>query len=143
MSKEGYQPIKTKKTIKVILQNIKGSVHMKKAGYTWEDLDRSYWEGFDKAKTNMEKRIKILEKQLNKKICDELCLKKNSAVSEQIVQTTHHWLSACEKISGLEQEKCELLEIIRKYYKYNPSCEYSYEDIDNEAKQFLENKEIK
>lgn len=88
-------------------------------------------------------RITALEKQLNKKIYDELGLTKNSAVSEQIVQTTHHWLSACEKISALEQEKCELLEIIRKYYKYNPSCGYSYEDIDNEAKQFLENKEIK
>ena len=106
MSKEGYQPIKTKKTIKVIPPNTRSSVHMKKDGYTWEDLDRSFWEGFNKAKTNMEKRIKTLEKQLNKKICDELGLKKNSAVSEQIVQTTHHWLSACEKVSDLEQEKC-------------------------------------
>lgn len=32
-------------------------------------------------------------------------------------------------------------EIIRKYYKYNPSCDYSYEDIDKKAEQFL--KEIK
>ena len=28
-------------------------------------------------------------------------------------------------------------EIIRKYYEYNPSCKYSYEDTDKEAEQFL------
>ena len=51
------------------------------------------------------------------------------------------------RITDLENVNAELeakltnaKEIIRKYYKYNPSCEYSYEDIDNEAKQFLGSK---
>lgn len=48
-----------------------------------------------------------------------------------------------ERIAELEAEVNNAKEIIRKYYKYNPSCEYSYEDIDNEAKQFLEGKEMK
>ena len=41
------------------------------------------------------------------------------------------------KINDLAKAK----EIIRKYYKYNPSCEYSYEDIDKEAEQFLKESE--
>lgn len=34
---------------------------MKEGGYTWKDLDKSYWEGFDNAKNKMEKRIAELE----------------------------------------------------------------------------------
>ena len=49
------------------------------------------------------------------------------------------------RIKDLEKENAEIKakEIIRKYYKYNPSCEYSYEDIDKEAEQFLREEEIK
>lgn len=46
------------------------------------------------------------------------------------------------KLKIANEQKAEQLtkakEIIRKYYKYNPSCEYSYEDIDKQAEQFLE-----
>jgi hypothetical protein len=61
MTREGYQPIK--KTLKIIPPNTGGHVHMKKDGYTWGDMDRSYWEGFDTAKNEMEKRIVELEKE--------------------------------------------------------------------------------
>lgn len=46
------------------------NVHMKEDGYTWKDLDRSYWEGFDDAKNKMEKRIAELEQQIEKMKCD-------------------------------------------------------------------------
>lgn len=39
---------------------------MKEDDYTWKDLDRSYWEGFDNAKNKMEKRIEKLEQQIKK-----------------------------------------------------------------------------
>jgi hypothetical protein len=68
MNKEGYQPIKTKKTTKIIPPNTGSNVQMKKDGYSWEDLDRSYWEGFDNAKNKMEKRIEELEAQIEKLI---------------------------------------------------------------------------
>lgn len=42
------------------------NVHMKEDGYTWKDLDKSYWEGFDDAKNKMEKRIAELETQIEK-----------------------------------------------------------------------------
>lgn len=59
MTKEGYQPIKTKKTIKIIPPNTGSNVQIN----TWKDLNRSYWEGFDNAKNKMEKRIAELEKE--------------------------------------------------------------------------------
>lgn len=52
--------------------------------------------------------------------------------------------SDSEEIAELKKEKAKLecllnvaKEIIRKYYKYNPSCKYSYEDIDKQAELFL------
>jgi hypothetical protein len=66
MSKEGYQPLKTKKTIKIIPPNTGSNVQMKKDGYTWEDLDRSFWEGFDNAKNKMEKQIAELEAEVTR-----------------------------------------------------------------------------
>lgn len=47
-------------------------------------------------------------------------------------------LSLCNASNSFNKEQlAKAKEIIRKYYKYNPSCEYSYNDIDNEADQFL------
>lgn len=46
------------------------------------------------------------------------------------------------KLKTANEQKTEQLakakEIIRKYYKYNPSCEYSYDDIDRQAELFLQ-----
>lgn len=62
MTKEGYQPIKTKKTTKTVPPNT-GSHVQKKDGYALEDLDKARWEGFVYAKNIMEKRIAELEKE--------------------------------------------------------------------------------
>ena len=61
MTKEGYQPLKIKKATKIIPPNTGSNVQMRKDGYTWEDLDKAWWEGFDNAKNKMEKRIAELE----------------------------------------------------------------------------------
>lgn len=45
-----------------------------------------------------------------------------------------------KQITELKQKLKQAEEIIRKYYNYNPSCEYSYEDIDKLAEQFLKEK---
>lgn len=76
MTKEGYQPIK-KETVKIIPPNTGSHVYMKKDGYTWEDMDRSFWEGFDTAKNKMEKRIVELEAQIEKMKRCEICAKSN------------------------------------------------------------------
>ena len=39
--------------------------------------------------------------------------------------------------ASLERWFGEAKEIIIKYYNYNPSCEYSYDDIDKQAELFL------
>lgn len=46
-------------------------------------------------------------------------------------------------IKNLDNQLTKAKEIIKKYYKYNPSCEYFYEDIDKEAEQFLKDSEVK
>lgn len=40
--------------------------------------------------------------------------------------------------ASLERWFGEAKEIIRKYHKYNPSCEYTYDDIDRQAELFLQ-----
>ena len=49
----------------------------------------------------------------DKEILKALGLSKKSCLSEQIVQTTHHWLDACDKIAELEKENAELKEEIK------------------------------
>lgn len=86
----------------------------------------------------------------------------NKLLSEKLMDITRKKLDLQKEISELKEQNikdCESFnktmkeikeqwnkehyqlikakEIIRKYYKYNPSCEYSYEDIDKEADQFL------
>ena len=60
--KQGYQPIHSKNA-SVIPPNAGSHVRMKGKGYTWEDLDKAWWEGFDNAKNKMGKRIAELEKE--------------------------------------------------------------------------------
>ena len=49
----------------------------------------------------------------DKELLKALGLTKKSCLSEQIVQTTHHWLDACEKVEELEKENTELKEEIK------------------------------
>lgn len=73
MTKQEYQPIKTKRTTKIIPPSTGSNVQMKKDGYTWEDLDKAWWEGFDTAKDKMQKRIAELEAQIEKMKCCKNC----------------------------------------------------------------------
>ena len=125
MTKEGYQPIK-KETIKIIPPNTGSHVYMKKDSYTWEDMDRSYWEGFDTAKGKIEKRIAELEKenaelrtvkvpQLERKIASirgahSVDCKKLNARLEQCERQK-------ERITELEKENAELKKAVEYYRK--------------------------
>lgn len=129
MSKEGYQPIKTKKTIKIIPPNTGSNVHMKKDGYTWEDLDRSYWEGFDTAKNNMEKQIKEFKKKNA-----ELKLKLEALDGQTPWKDIEDKSKVIEKLS-------EAKEIIKKFLdNVEP---YSIDnDVLVEAEKFLKSIEV-
>lgn len=52
-----------------------------------------------------------------------LRLTKESPLSEQIVQTTHHWMKACE-------ENAELKEIIKEFLSYYHSNNYPYQMLE-------------
>ena len=80
MNKEGYQPIKPKKTTKIIPPNTGSNAQMKKDGYTWEDLNKAWWEGFDTCKAKAgEANLKLsdennlLKAQNEKMKCCENC----------------------------------------------------------------------
>lgn len=60
--KQGYQPKKCN-TKNIVPPSVLTNVKPKKEGYTWEDLDKAWWEGFDNAKNKMGKRITELEKE--------------------------------------------------------------------------------
>lgn len=68
--------------------------------------------------------VKELEAE-NQKLKDEW--------QEQVQKATDEGYARTLQTMQLTKAK----EIIKKYYKYNPSCEYFYEDIDKEAEQFL------
>ena len=74
--KQGYQP-KSCNLKNIVPPSVSTNVKPKKDGYTWEDLDKAWWEGFDNAKNKMEKRIAELETnyhdlfvQFNQKIAE-------------------------------------------------------------------------
>ena len=58
--RNGYQPIKTT-TDNITPPKTGSNVKAKKHGYTWEEMDKSWWEGFDTCKEKMSKKIKRLE----------------------------------------------------------------------------------
>lgn len=99
MNKEGYQPIKTKKTTKIIPPNTGSNVQMKKDGYTWEDLEKAWWEGFDTCKA------KVGEE--NVKLNDEL-----EKLKKQLEELPDKWCrnkdDYCPYLATLEQENAEL-----------------------------------
>ena len=74
--------------------------------------------------------------------CDKCSMFTSKDEVKEYPQVGHK--SDSEEIVELKKEKAKLecllnvaKEIIRKYYKYNPSCKYSYEDIDKQAELFL------
>ena len=66
----------------------------------------------------------------------EECSRVNSD-SEVIAKLKERNAELAGQKASLERWFGEAKEIIRKYYKYNPSCEYHYEDIDKQAEHFL------
>lgn len=64
---EGYQPIKNNKD--VIPPSTSTNVHMRKDGYTWEDVDKAWWEGFDSCKEKVTDKL-IKAKKLLKEMID-------------------------------------------------------------------------
>lgn len=88
-------------------------------------VSRLYLEGYDDAKKETEKEIFELKEQ-NIKDCESFN-KTMKEIKEQWNKEHYQLIKAKE--------------IIRKYYKYNPSCDYSYEDVDKEAEQFLKESE--
>lgn len=86
-------------------------------GYCWSQVEQSYEKGALDFAEPREKRITDLEK-------------KNTKLKERNAEL------AGQKAS-LERLLSEAKAIIRKYYNYNPSCDYSYKDIDKQAEQFL------
>lgn len=67
--------------------------------------------------------------------------KENAELKEQNIKDCENFNKTMKEIKEQwNKEHYQLIkakEIIKKYYKYNPSCEYFYEDIDKEAEQFL------
>ena len=80
-----------------------------------------YFDLFESGYEQAEKRIEELEKENAELKDDNKVMADNYSKMEQ------------KFYDNLAKAK----EIIKKYYKYSPGCEYFYEDIDKEAEQFL------
>jgi len=61
-TQNGYQPSKMN-IEKPIPPNTGSNVKMKKYGYTWEEIDKAWWEGFDCCKNKFEKKIEELQEE--------------------------------------------------------------------------------
>lgn len=97
-----------------------------------ENCESSYVMGALDFAEPREKQIKNLEKEISE--LKEQNIKDCESFNKKMKEIKEQW----------NKEHYQLIkakEIIRKYYKYNPSCKYSYEDIDKEAEQFLKESE--
>lgn len=77
----------------------------------------------------------------DKEILKALGLTKKSCISEQIVQTTHHWLDACEKVSELEKKIDELEQRnaeLKGKYAHSAREAGTYEQLFEKMKSALE-----
>ena len=64
--------------------------------------------------------------------------KENAELKEELKDANEKVVHlACNQNKDLKHKLTKATEIIKKYYKYNPSCEYPYKDIDKEAEQFI------
>lgn len=112
MNKEGYQPMKT--TVKPIPPNTGSNVHMKEDGYTWKDLDKSYWEGFDNAKNKMEKRVEELE-LTNNKLKEQLALRYDLEDKIQLLEQENAFIKSSDSMCKLiGEQKIKIKELEKK-----------------------------
>ena len=158
MSKEGYQPIKMGEAIKITPPSTSSNVQMKKDGYTWKDLDKAWWEGFDNAKNKMEKRIEELEEKIeniyanhcgncNRNILNSELKEENAKLKE--INT--HTLSQLNLDNGeLITQLTKARKIIQNLLQSQPTPSSMYEETDliswresvREAEQFIKNSEV-
>lgn len=89
---------------------------MKECGYTWKDLDKSYWKGFDTAKEKMQKIIAQLETEKA-----ELKTEKIPQLERKIASIRGAHSVDCKKLNArteqverLRKENAELKEQIEK-----------------------------
>jgi predicted RNase H-like nuclease (RuvC/YqgF family) len=135
MAKKGYQPMKT--TVKPIPPNTGSNIHMKKDGYTWEDLDRSYWEGFDNVKNKMEKRIEELEQE-NAELKEELKNWKDEW-QEQVQKATDEGYARTQQTIQLTKAKEHIKQLLDclKQDTNDPETNYYVCQYMDKAEQFL------
>lgn len=133
--RNGYQPNKTT-TGSVTPPNTGSHVKVKKNGYTWEEMDKAWWEGFYTCKKKMNKKIADLEKQntnlqtmlkAEREVrCNEEYLKKVTELEAENEQLQQKYLSeSYEKsklVSQIEQAKKVLKDIITWAEREGPGC---------------------
>ena len=108
-------------------------------GYCWSQVEQAYEKGALDFAEPREKRITELEKK------NTDLKKENTELKEKLgdvqMQKAGEKSDLVWKLKKANEQKSEQLtkakEIIRKYYNYNPSREYSYDDIDKQAELFL------
>lgn len=84
----------------------------------------------------------------NRKLCEQQ--QKIEVLEKENAELRKEWQEQVQKATDEGYARtlqtiqlAKAIEIIKKYYEYNPSCEYFYEDIDKEAEQFLKDSEVK
>ena len=102
--KQGYQP-KSCNLKNIVPPSVSTNVKPKKDGYTWEDLDKAWLEGFDTCKAKIG--------EANIKLNDEL-----EQLKKQLEELPDKWCrnkdDYCPHLAKLEKENAEL----KEYNKY-------------------------
>ena len=93
-------------------------------------------EVIEELKLKIEKLTKHLEPQSMSALFEQV--EEEVKQKQKIKELKDRNAELAGQKASLERWFGEAKEIIRKYYKYNPSCEYSYEDICKQAELFLE-----
>ena len=102
----------------------------------------------DLEKENVELKEKLGDVQMQKageksdlvwklKTTNEQKIKELKELKEENIKLKERNAELAGQKASLERWFGEAKEIIRKYYNYNPSCEYSYDDIYKQSELFL------
>lgn len=115
---------------------------MKMYGYSWEDIDKSYWEGFDTAKGKMEKRNEKLAERVERYKKE---LAKRAKQIEALNKDKDYFFDALDKQVEVTYKVIEKLieaeEILNEFVEWanwqgNSKCP-SFKSIQDKAEQFL------
>lgn len=135
--KQGYQPIHSKNA-GVIPPNTGSHVRMKENEYTWKDLDKAWWEGFDNAKNKMEKRIADLEKE-NAELKTKVTALENAnrAMVKELDDMTSGGVSVLKNIVRSKEQLTKAKELLKWALHSDPEHDEDFEKKWSEAEQFL------